>query len=87
MFLFKRGGVPVFSLPTGRPKPLSFWASSVLEGSPTLPPGDCVKPVCIMPPKNVPVVKIMAGAEYTVPSSVTIDLTTELSIFMSITDP
>ena len=40
-----------------------------------------------MPPKNVPVVKMMADAEYTDPSSVTTDLATELSMFMSITDP
>ena len=40
-----------------------------------------------MPPKNVPVVKMMADAKYTDPSSATTDLATEFSMLMSITDP
>ena len=52
------GGVPVFSLPYLKGSFLSFLASLLLGGSPALPPGFCSNPVCIIPPKKVPVVKI-----------------------------
>ena len=52
-----RGGVPVFSLPTLKGMALSFCARILLGGSPILPPGFCSSPVCIIPPRKVPVVK------------------------------
>ena len=86
-FLSNLGGVPVLSLPTFKFKPLSFFASWSLEGSPTLPPDDCSRPVCITPPRNVPVVKITESEKNSSPFSVMIDFIVESSITKSTTDP
>ena len=85
--LFNLGGVPVFNLPTDKFKLLSFLASFSLEGSPTLPPGDCSNPVCITPPKKVPVVSTTVSAESSSPASIKTDLICEFFILKSITDP
>ena len=69
-FLFSLGGVPVFNLPTLRFKLLSLEANMSLDGSPTRPPGDCSRPVCITPPRNVPVVKMIVFPNISAPSSV-----------------
>ena len=86
VFLFNLGGVPVFNLPTDKFSFLSFLASFSLEGSPILPPGDCSSPVCITPPKNVPVVKTTLLVKISSPDSVITDLILRLSISRSITE-
>ena len=81
------GGVPVFSLPTGKSNALSFFASLLLAGSPILPPDSWCSPVCITPPKKVPVVKMTLFAFMVVPESSSTPLTLPPLIIMSSTDP
>ena len=50
-----RGGVPVLSRPSVRPRLRSESLSSIAAGSPMRPPGVCSSPVCIRPRRNVPV--------------------------------
>ena len=50
-----------------------------LEGSPIRPPEDCFRPVCITPPRKVPVVKITELENIFSPFSVVTDLMVEFS--------
>ena len=60
---FKRGGVPVFSLPALRVMPRMLSANAEEAGSPTRPPGVWKSPMCILPAKNVPAVRMTASAK------------------------
>lgn len=48
------GGVPVFRRPTENPSSLSMAESPLAGGSPNLPPGVELRPVCITAERNVP---------------------------------
>ena len=79
--------MPVLSLPTFKSRDLSVLANLSLEGSPTRPPEDFSNPVCITPPRNVPVVKITALAKYSSPEAVETDFIEEPCILKSSTEP
>ena len=57
LFDNSRAGVPVFNLPSFKPKPYSVFESPKQGASPILPPGVVFLPQCITPFKNVPVVR------------------------------
>ena len=57
-----------------------------LEGSPIRPPEDCFRPVCITPPRKVPVVKITELENIFSPFSVVTDLMVEFLISKSTTE-
>ena len=58
----KRGGVPVFKRPRGNPKLSNLLASGIAGLSPMRPPGRLTFPMCIIPLRNVPVVKTTVRA-------------------------
>ena len=49
-----RGGVPVFSRPTGKFNSLNRAANAVADGQPTRPPVLCLSPMWMTPAKKVP---------------------------------
>ena len=52
-----RGGVPVFSRPTGKFNSLNRAANAVADGQPTRPPVLCLSPMWMTPAKKVPTQK------------------------------
>ena len=80
------GGVPVLSRPTLKGMLRNLVAKILLGGSPILPPGFCSKPVCIMPPKNVPVVSMTLLVFISPPEEVFIAITAPSSTIMSSTE-
>ena len=81
------GGVPVFSLPNLSGKDLSFSANLLLGLSPFLPPGFFFSPVCITPPKKVPVVSITLSPLIFCPSCKTTPVVFSFLNIRSSTDP
>ena len=83
VFASRRGGVPVFSRPTGSCNSRNRAASALAGGSPIRPPGECDRPTWILPLRKVPAVSTTARAAKRMPSCVTTPVTHPLSTIRS----
>ena len=82
-----RGGVPVFSLPSGSANSSTRSASRTDAASPIRPAGRVSCPIWITPRRKVPVVSTTAGARTSAPSASTTPATAPFSTIRSTTSP
>ena len=81
-----RGGVPVFIRPLSKPKSTRHSVRPSAAGSAIRPPPYCFSPMCIIPFKNVPLVRIRVRHPISTPSEVFTPVTVPLlSTFTPVT--